>query len=182
MKFTSTVIPDILLVEPHAYQDERGFFMETFRSDEFKSAGINVDFVQDNHSKSKFHSLRGLHYQIRNSQAKLVRVVKGEIFDVAVDLRRNSRTFGEWVGSHLSAENKLQMWIPEGFAHGFYVLSDWAEVLYKASDYYSPQWERTLIWNDPQVKIDWPLRKVTDPIVSKKDAQGSTLNTADLFE
>ena len=131
MKFTSTVIPDILLVEPHAYQDERGFFMETFRSDEFKSAGINVDFVQDNHSKSKFHSLRGLHYQIRNSQAKLVRVVKGEIFDVAVDLRRNSRTFGEWVGAHLSAENKLQMWIPEGFAHGFYVLSDWAEVLYR---------------------------------------------------
>jgi dTDP-4-dehydrorhamnose 3,5-epimerase len=181
MKFVNTSIPDILLIEPHVFKDERGFFMETFRADEFRSAGIRVDFVQDNHSRSKFHSLRGLHYQIKNSQAKLVRVIAGEIFDVAVDLRRDSETFGKWVGTVLSAQNKIQMWIPEGFAHGFYVLSDYAEVLYKASDYYAPQWERTLLWNDPQVSIDWPLQRGTDPIVSDKDALGSSLNKADLF-
>ena len=182
MKFINTSIPEILLVEPQVYKDERGFFMETFRSDVFKSAGVEVDFVQDNHSRSIHNSLRGLHYQIKNSQAKLVRVIAGEIFDVAVDLRRDSETFGKWAGSFLSAENKLQMWIPEGFAHGFYVISDWAEVLYKASDYYTPQWERTLLWNDPQVNIDWPLQTGSDPIISKKDAQGLTLNKADLFE
>jgi dTDP-4-dehydrorhamnose 3,5-epimerase len=181
MKFINTSIPEILLIEPQVYKDERGFFMETFRSDVFKSAGINVEFVQDNHSRSKFHSLRGLHYQIKHPQAKLVRVVAGEIFDVAVDLRQESETLGKWTGAYLSSDNKLQMFIPEGFAHGFYVLSDWAEVVYKASDYYAPQWERTLLWNDPQVNIDWPLQRGTDPLVSVKDALGTTLDNADLF-
>lgn len=182
MKFTKTFIPDIQLIEPQVFQDKRGFFMETFRSDAFESAGIHVNFVQDNHSRSKRNSLRGLHYQIKNTQAKLVRVIAGEVFDVAVDLRRDSDTFGKWVGVNLSAESKIQMWIPKGFAHGFYVLSDWAEVLYKASDYYAPEWERTLLWNDPQVGIDWPLQSETNPIVSEKDALGCPLRKAELFK
>lgn len=182
MKFISTSVPDVIIIELNIYQDQRGFFMETYRADLFQQAGIDVNFVQDNHSGSKKGILRGLHYQIGQPQAKLVRVVSGEIFDVAVDLRRNSPTFGNWVGAVLSAENRRQMWIPIGFAHGFYVLSDWAEVLYKTSDYYAPEWERTLLWNDPTVNIQWPLIDGLAPLLSHKDASGKTLQEADLFD
>ena len=182
MKFTRTIIPDIFLIEPEIFQDQRGFFMETFRADQFISAGIPVNFVQDNHSRSRYNTLRGLHYQIKASQAKLVRVIVGEIFDVAVDLRRSSQSFGKWASAYLSSENKLQMWIPKGFAHGFYVLSDWAEVLYKTSDYYAPQWERTLQWNDPALNIHWPLQIGIEPILSVKDALGMPLSQAEVFD
>ena len=180
MNFIETSIPDVLIVEPRVFGDERGFFMETYQADEFARAGICARFVQDNHSGSRKGILRGLHYQIRQPQGKLVRVIAGEAYDVAVDLRRSSRTFAEWVGIILSAQNKRQLWIPPGFAHGFYVLSDWAEVLYKATDYYAPQWERTLMWNDPTLSIQWPIGP--DPIVSSKDAAGQWLLQAELFE
>ena len=182
MQFTRTSIPDIILIEPQVFGDERGFFMETYQANEFAEAGICTDFVQDNHSGSARGILRGLHYQIRQPQGKLVRVVAGEVFDIAVDLRRSSATFGKWEGVHLSAKNKLQIWIPPGFAHGFYVLSDWAELVYKASDYYAPQWERTLLWSDPSLGIEWPLIAGEQPILSKKDAQGKLLEEADLFD
>ncbi len=182
MKFYPTTIPAVLIIEPAIYTDGRGFFMETFRADLFRQANIEFHFVQDNHSGSKQGILRGLHYQIRQPQAKLVRVIAGEIFDVAVDLRRHSPTFGKWVGTILSAENRKQLWVPIGFAHGFYVLSEWAEVLYKTTDYYAPEWERTLLWNDPTVNIQWPLIDGRDPILSPKDASGKTLQEADLFD
>ncbi|MBU1662484.1 MAG: dTDP-4-dehydrorhamnose 3,5-epimerase, partial [Chloroflexi bacterium] len=142
MNFTPTTIPDVILINPQVFGDERGFFLETYQSREFAAAGIPESFVQDNHSGSQQGTLRGLHYQIRHTQGKLVRVVAGEIFDAVVDIRHSSPTFGQWVGEHLSAENKIQLWVPPGFAHGFYVLSDWAEVLYKATDFYAPEWER----------------------------------------
>jgi len=182
MQFVQTTIPDILLIEPQVFGDDRGFFMETYQSQRFAEAGIVGNFVQDNHSGSGRGILRGLHYQIRHSQGKLVRVISGEVFDVAVDIRRSSSTFGQWVGIRLSAQNKLQVWIPPGFAHGFYVLSDWAEVLYKVSDYYAPDWERTLLWNDPALGIEWPLLEGKSPILSAKDAQGSPLSQAELFD
>ena len=182
MQFTPTVIPDVFLIEPKVFGDERGFFMETYQAQRFAEAGITAVFVQDNHSGSAQGTLRGLHYQIRQPQAKLVRVVAGEVFDVAVDLRRSSPSFGRWVGTYLSAENKRQLWIPIGFAHGFYVLSEWAEVVYKASDFYLPQWERTLLWNDPTIGIDWPLINGAVPNLSPKDAQGMMLSEADLFD
>ena len=182
MHFTPTAIPDIVLIEPKVFGDERGFFMETYQAQRFAEAGITIAFVQDNHSGSAQGTLRGLHYQIRQPQAKLVRVVAGEVFDVAVDLRRRSPTLGHWVGTHLSAANKRQIWIPVGFAHGFYVLSEWAEVVYKASDFYSPRWERTLLWNDPAVGIAWPLTSSVLPNLSPKDAQGMLLSEADLFD
>ena len=182
MKFIRTVIPDIIIIEPKVFGDERGFFMETFQSKRFADAGITVDFVQDNHSSSRQGILRGLHYQIKQVQSKLTRVIAGEIFDVAVDIRRSSPTFGQWVGIHLSAENKRQLWIPKGFAHGFYVLSEWAEVLYKVDDFYAPEWERTLIWNDPQIGIQWPLVDDALPILSDKDTQGLPISNAELFE
>lgn len=182
MKFTTTSIPIVILIEPKVLSDERGFFFETYRAERFANAGINANFVQDNHSRSKQGTLRGLHYQIRQAQGKLVRVVSGEIFDVAVDLRKSSPTFGKWVGTYLSSENKLQTWIPAGFAHGFYVVGEWAEVLYKASDYYAPQWERTLLWNDPTLNIEWPLIDGKAPIISKKDAQGLPLSQAELYD
>jgi len=182
MEFMPTSLPEVLRIEPKVYGDERGFFMEVFRSEQFVKAGINSHFVQDNHSGSTQGILRGLHYQIKHVQGKLVRVVAGHVFDVAVDLRRSSPTFGQWIGQHLSAQNKLQMWIPEGFAHGFYVLSDWAEVVYKVTDYYAPQWECTLLWNDPNVGIDWPLMSGEHPILSAKDAEGAGIKEADLYE
>jgi len=182
MRFTPTAIPDVVLIEPKVFDDQRGFFMETFRASYFAEAGIPTQFVQDNHSGSRRGALRGLHYQVRQAQGKLIRVVAGEVFDVAVDLRRSSPTFGKWEGVILSADNRLQIWIPPGFAHGFYVLSEWAEVVYKATDYYAPQWERTLLWNDPEVGIAWPMRTGDIPSVSPKDAQGRKLDEADLYD
>jgi dTDP-4-dehydrorhamnose 3,5-epimerase len=182
VKFTTTSIPIVILIKPKVLSDERGFFFETYRAERFANAGINANFVQDNHSRSNQGTLRGLHYQIRQAQGKLVRVVSGEIFDVAVDLRKSSATFGKWVGTYLSSENKLQTWIPAGFAHGFYVVGEWAEVLYKASDYYAPQWERTLLWNDPTLNIEWPLIDGKAPIISIKDAQGLPLSQAELYD
>lgn len=182
MKFIPTSIPDVLLIEPQIFGDQRGFFMETYQEQRFAEAGIRVKFVQDNHSGTRQGSLRGLHYQIFQAQGKLVRVIVGEIFDVAVDLRKSSPTFGKWVGVNLSAQNRLQLYIPPGFAHGFYVLSDWAEVLYKASDFYAPRWERTLIWNDPTIDIQWPLLDGEPPLLSEKDAQGATLDIAEVYE
>ena len=182
MKFTPTTIPDIILIEPKVFGDQRGFFMETYQEQKFAEAGIAVTFVQDNHSGSGQGILRGLHYQIHQTQGKLVRVVAGEIFDVAVDLRRSSPTFGQWVGDYLSADNKRQLWIPVGFAHGFYVLSEWAEVLYKATDYYAPEWERTINWGDPAIGIEWPLLDGREPILSTKDQHGVHFAEAELFE
>jgi len=182
MKFIPTAIPDVISITPQLFSDERGFFLETYQLERYSQAGIHAVFIQDNHSGSKFGVLRGLHYQIQKPQGKLVRAIAGEIFDVAVDLRQSSPTFGKWVGTYLTSENKHQVWIPEGFAHGFYVLSDWAEVLYKTTNVYAPEWERTLVWNDPQVNIEWPLIDNKKPILSGKDAQGSRLSDADLFD
>jgi len=180
MQITPLGIPSVLLVEPHIFGDERGFFYESFRQDRFEEAiGRKVSFVQDNHSRSAGNVLRGLHYQVVKPQGKLVRVVTGSVFDVAVDLRRSSPTFGRWVGQVLSAANRRQMWIPEGFAHGFLVLSESAEFLYKTTDYYAPQHERCIAWNDPDLDIDWPMD--ASPIVSVKDAQGQSLSAADTF-
>jgi len=182
MKFTPTSIPDIILIEPRVRGDSRGFFMETYQARKFADAGIPADFVQDNHSGSQRGALRGLHYQIRQAQGKLVRVVVGEVYDVAVDLRRSSPTFGQWVGVLLSAENKRQVWVPPGFAHGFYVTSEWAEFVYKVTDFYAPEWERILAWNDPQLNVQWPLVDGQPPVMSARDAQGKLLAEADLFE
>jgi dTDP-4-dehydrorhamnose 3,5-epimerase len=180
LKIIPTTIPDVLIIEPRVFQDERGFFLESYQKQQFQEAGINADFVQDNHSKSCHGTLRGLHYQIQQPQGKLVRAIAGEIFDVVVDLRKHSPTFGKWVGNYLSAENKKIIWVPAGFAHGFFVTSHDAEVLYKASDYYAPQWERCILWNDPGIGIPWPL-KAEHPILSAKDSQGKLLKEAELF-
>jgi dTDP-4-dehydrorhamnose 3,5-epimerase len=183
VKVTPTAIPDVLVLEPRVFSDARGSFFETFRLETFNrvvGATAGRPFVQDNQSRSIRHVLRGLHYQIRQAQGKLVRVVVGEIFDVAVDLRRHSPTFGKWVGAVLSAENRRQLWVPVGLAHGFLVLSDIAETLYKATDYYAPEHERTLLWNDPQIGVEWPL--TTTPILAPKDAAGTPLAEADLFD
>ncbi|GAP11613.1 dTDP-4-dehydrorhamnose 3,5-epimerase [Bellilinea caldifistulae] len=181
MKFTPCRIADVILIEPRLFGDQRGFFMETYQQKVFAEHGITAQFVQDNHSGSRRGTLRGLHYQIRQAQGKLVRVVTGEIFDVAVDLRRSSPTFGQWVGEILSAENKRQLWIPPGFAHGFYVISEWAEVVYKASDFYAPHWDRTLLWNDPTVGIAWPLREGVELLISEKDRAGLRLEQAETY-
>jgi dTDP-4-dehydrorhamnose 3,5-epimerase len=182
VRFLRTAIPDVILIEPSVFSDARGFFMESYQAAQFAEAGITASFVQDNHSSSEQGVLRGLHYQIQHAQGKIVRAIFGEIFDVAVDLRRSSPSFGEWVGSTLSAENKKQLWIPPGFAHGFYVLSERAEVFYKASDYYAPDAERMLLWNDPDLNIDWPLLNGSPPSLSHKDAQGSLLIEAECYE
>ncbi len=182
MEFKPTQFPEVILVKPAVFSDERGFFMETYRAENFAKAGIADNFVQDNHSGSVQRTLRGLHYQIRQPQGKLVQVVSGEIFDVAVDLRRSSPLFGKWVGEILSAENKRQLWIPVGFAHGFYVLSEWANVIYKVTDYYAPEWDRTLLWNDPDIGIDWPLIDGSALLISDKDADGLTLKEAETFK
>ncbi len=180
MKVVATDIPDVLIIEPKVFGDERGFFYESFNAAAFEAAtGLKRSFVQDNHSKSQRGVLRGLHYQIQQPQGKLVRVVAGEVFDVAVDLRKSSPTFGRWVGTHLSAQNQRQLWIPEGFAHGFVVLSESAEFLYKTTDYYAPAHERSLLWNDPQIGIDWPFEE--PPQLSQKDIDGKVLSEAELF-
>ena len=181
MEFTPTDISDVVLIKPSVFDDDRGFFMETYESRAFADVGIRDHFVQDNHSGSRQGTLRGLHYQIRQPQGKLVRVVSGEIYDVAVDLRRTSRTLGDWIGIRLSAENRLQLWIPKGFAHGFYVVSDWADVIYKVTDFYSPEDERTLLWNDATVGVRWPIAG-HGPLLSSKDAVGLSLRGAELFE
>jgi len=176
MKITPTQIPDVLLIEPRVFGDARGFFFESFNQKAFDAAtGNKLPFVQDNHSKSGRGVLRGLHYQLApHAQGKLVRVVQGEVFDVAVDIRKDSKTFGQWVGVHLSAENKQQLWIPPGLAHGFVVLSETAEFLYKTTDYYAPQAERSLRWNDPTLAIDWPLDG--EPLLAEKDRNGHLFN------
>ena len=173
-------IPDVLLIEPQVFADNRGFFFESYNQQKFtEKTGINVNFVQDNHSLSKQNVLRGLHYQVIQPQGKLVRVVVGNIFDVAVDIRKSSPTFGQWVGYELSAENKRQLWIPPGFVHGFLVLSEVAEVLYKTTEYYNPQGDRCILWNDPDLAIDWHL--TAPPILSAKDKAGKAFKDADLF-
>ncbi|MHB1371301.1 MAG: dTDP-4-dehydrorhamnose 3,5-epimerase [Pseudomonadaceae bacterium] len=180
MKATPLAIPDVVLIEPKVFGDERGFFFESFNQAQFEQAiGKSVQFVQDNHSRSARNVLRGLHYQIQQPQGKLVRVVQGEVFDVAVDLRRSSKTFGQWVGELLSADNKRQLWIPEGFAHGFVVLSETAEFLYKTTDYYAPAHERCILWNDATLAIQWPAG--IQPILSAKDAQGKPFIEAEVF-
>ncbi len=181
MRFTPTAIPEVVLIEPEVHGDARGFFMETWHAERFRAAGIGAGFVQDNHSLSVRGTLRGLHYQLCHPQGKLVRVVRGAVFDVAVDLRRGSPHCGRWVGMELSAENKRQLWIPAGFAHGFYVLSPEAEFVYKCTDYYAPECERVLLWNDPELGIPWPLIAGRAPIVSPKDAAGLRLADAELF-
>ena len=182
MKVIKTIIPDVLILEPQVFGDERGFFMESFNQKTWRElTGLDLNFVQDNHSRSSQGVLRGLHYQLPPTpQGKLVRCILGEVFDVAVDIRRQSPTFGHWVGARLNAENKLQMWIPEGFAHGFLVLSEFAEFLYKTTDYYNPTQERGLLWNDPDLAIEWPL--ATTPCLSVKDAILPTFQAAQLFE
>ena len=180
MKATPLTISDVILLEPKVFEDNRGFFFESFNQANFEAAiGRHVTFVQDNHSRSVKNVLRGLHYQIQQPQGKLVHVVQGEVFDVAVDIRKSSPTFGQWVGEILSAENKCQMWVPKGFAHGFVVLSDNAECLYKTTDYYAPEHERSIIWNDPAIGIQWPL--AGEPVLSAKDQQGKSLAEAEHF-
>ena len=180
MNVIATLIPDVLIIEPKVFGDARGFFFESYNRRTFREAtGIDVDFVQDNHSRSARGVLRGLHYQIRQPQGKLVRVVAGEVFDVAVDLRRASPTFGKWVGATLSAENKRMMWVPAGFAHGFLVTSEHAEFLYKTTDYYAPEHERCIAWNDPALAIAWPLDG--EPALSAKDRAGTPFRDAETF-
>jgi dTDP-4-dehydrorhamnose 3,5-epimerase len=180
LKAVPTAIPDVLVIEPAVFGDARGFFFESWNEKTFSAlVGRDIHFVQDNHSASGRGVLRGLHYQVRQAQGKLVRVVAGEVFDVAVDLRRSSPTFGRWVGERLSAQNKRMMWVPEGFAHGFLVMSDSAEFLYKTTDFYAPADERTLLWNDPELGIEWPLD--AEPILKPKDAAGAPLERAETF-
>jgi dTDP-4-dehydrorhamnose 3,5-epimerase len=180
MRVRPTAIPGVLIVEPRVFGDARGFFMESWNRRAFAEAGLDVDFVQDNHSRSRRGVLRGLHYQIRHPQGKLVRVVAGEVFDVAVDLRRRSPTFGRAVGVTLSEDNQRMLWVPPGFAHGFLVTSDSADFLYKATDYYHPEHERTLLWNDPALAIEWPLDG--EPALAAKDAAGTRLADAETYE
>lgn len=181
MQVIDTAIPDLKIIEPKVFGDERGFFFESFNLKAFQElANIHETFVQDNHSRSPKHVLRGLHYQINNPQGKLVRVVTGEVYDVAVDLRKDSSTFGKWVGIILSAANKRMFWVPKGFAHGFLVLSEYADFLYKTSDFYYPISERSIIWNDPDLAINWPLQGFP-PILSTKDQKGSLFKEAEVF-
>ena len=181
MKITTTALPGVLIIEPKTFGDARGFFLETFQSERYASAGITQSFVQDNHSGSGQGILRGLHYQLHNTQGKLVRAAVGEVFDVAVDIRQGSPTFGKWVGAVLTAENRHQLWVPPGFAHGYYVMSEWAEVFYKATDYYAPEWERSILWNDPAIGIEWPLVGDNLPTLSGKDTAAPALAEAEVF-
>jgi dTDP-4-dehydrorhamnose 3,5-epimerase len=179
VKVTPTAVPDVLVLEPKVFSDQRGFFLESWNERAFAAAGICARFVQDNHSRSGRNVLRGLHYQIRQAQGKLVRAIAGEIYDVAVDVRRASPTFGRWVGERLSADNRRMLWVPPGFAHGFLVVSEVAEVLYKATDYYAPEHERTIAWNDPDLAISWPL--AGPPVLSAKDAAGTRFRDAEVY-
>lgn len=181
MQFVATRIPDVVLIEPKVFGDQRGCFIETWRQDVFARAGLDVTFVQDNYSKSVRGVLRGLHYQVDRPQGKLVRAIAGAVFDVAVDLRKSSPTFGQWVGQVLSAENKLQLWVPPGFAHGFYVLTETAEMVYKCTEFYAPELERCLLWSDPDIGIQWPLGDAAAPTLSAKDATGVRLRVAECF-
>ena len=180
--FITTTIPDVINIQPRIFTDTRGYFMETYQKELFTQVGITNEFVQDNHSSSFRNTLRGLHYQVSHTQGKLVRVVIGEIFDVAVDLRRRSPFFGKWVGAYLSDENKEQLWVPPGFAHGFLVVSERADVVYKTTDYYDPDGERTIYWNDPDLGIKWPIPHGELPIISEKDAKGVSFKEAEVFE
>jgi dTDP-4-dehydrorhamnose 3,5-epimerase len=183
MNVISTSISEVLVIEPKVFGDRRGFFFESFNHKNFNQAtGLDVKFVQDNHSRSVKDVLRGLHYQIRQPQGKLVRVVRGQVFDVAVDIRRSSPSFGQWVGVELTEDNYRQLWVPPGFAHGFYVLSDTADFLYKTTDYYLPDLERSLLWNDPTVAVSWPIQADVSPIVSAKDKIAPKLTNAELFD
>jgi dTDP-4-dehydrorhamnose 3,5-epimerase len=182
LKYKKLNIPDVVLMETQVFGDKRGFFMETFREDEFKTSVADFSFVQDNYSKSSRGILRGLHYQIKYPQGKLVRVTLGEVFDVAVDLRKGSPYFGKWAGVTLSSENKLQLWVPPGFAHGFYVLSNEAEFIYKCTDYYAPEHERSIKWDDPDLAIDWPIIPGEEPLLSPKDVAGSFFNSAEVYK
>jgi dTDP-4-dehydrorhamnose 3,5-epimerase len=182
MRFEPTSIPEVVIITPTVFGDDRGFFMETYQAQRFGAAGLPFIFVQDNHSGSQKGTLRGLHYQIRQPQGKVVRVLEGEIYDVVVDLRRWSVSFSQWLGIELSAKNKKQIWIPPGFAHGFYVLNEKAEVAYKATDYYAPEWERTLLWNDPTLNITWPIPMGQTPVISSKDMQGTLLSDSEVYE
>ena len=180
MDVIQTTIPDVLIIEPKVFGDDRGFFLESFNEKTFREkTGVTNQFVQDNHSRSAKNVLRGLHYQIEQTQGKLVRVILGEVYDVAVDIRKSSPTFGRWTGCLLSEANKRQLWVPPGFAHGFVVLSDRADFLYKTTDYYAPQYERSILWNDPQLGIDWKITQ--DPILSAKDREGVPLKEAEVF-
>jgi len=182
MEFVPTRLPDVLVIRPKVYEDPRGFFMDTWHRKLFQQAGIGASFVQDSHSGSVVGTIRGLHYQIRQAQGKLVRVVCGEAYDVAVDIRKSSPDFGQWTGEVLSAENRKLLWIPPGFAHGFLVLSDTAEFEYKCTDYYAPEHERTLQWDDPDIGIDWPLSEQELPILSQKDLAGLPLKDAEVYD
>lgn len=177
MKFTPTRLPEVVVIDPKVFEDPRGFFMETWEARKFAAGGIAAQFVQDNHSMSSQWVLRGLHYQLRHTQGKLVRVTQGEVFDVAVDVRRSSPTFGQWVGEYLSAANRRMMWIPPGFAHGFLVMSEKVEFLYKCTDFYDPGSDQTLLWNDPTIDVKWPLPAGVAPIISDKDRKGSRWET-----
>jgi dTDP-4-dehydrorhamnose 3,5-epimerase len=181
MKFFPTRIPEVVVIEPQLFGDHRGFFMETWQQRAFAEAGIDQTFVQDNHSRSSQGILRGLHYQIQQPQGKLVRVISGEVFDVAVDIRNGSPTFGQWVGERLSAANRLMLWVPPGFAHGFYVISPEAEFLYKCTDFYAPAHERAILWNDPTLAIDWPLVGGAAPVLSAKDAAAVPFRDAEVY-
>ena len=181
MKFLPTRLGDVVLVQPRVFADDRGFFMETWEARKFAAGGIDAAFVQDNHSSSRQWVLRGLHYQIAKPQGKLVRVTKGEVYDVAVDVRRSSPDFGKWVGHHLSAANHDMFWVPPGYAHGFLVLSQEAEVVYKCTDYYDPQGERAVLWNDPAIGIEWPLPPGVEPVMSGKDRVAPLLANAEYF-
>jgi dTDP-4-dehydrorhamnose 3,5-epimerase len=182
MIFTPTKLPDVILVEPDVLGDNRGFFMETWHAEKFAAGGIVADFVQDNHSRSGQGILRGLHYQVKKPQGKLVRVLSGEVFDVALDLRKTSATFGQWVGMYLSAENKKMLWIPPGFAHGFYVLSQQADFFYKCTDFYTPEYERSIRWDDPDLAIDWRLTDGKAPVLARKDAAAAAFKDAEYYE
>ena len=181
MEYVPTAIPEVVLLKPKVFGDARGFFLETFRQSEFDAFCGHQDFVQDNHSGSRRGILRGLHYQLRQTQGKLVRAAVGEVFDVAVDIRQGSPTFGKWVGAVLSAENRHQLWVPPGFAHGYYVMSEWAEFYYKATDYYAPEWERGILWNDPAIGIEWLLVAGKLPTLSINDSTAPTLAEAEVF-
>ena len=178
MIITETSIPDVKLIEPKVFGDERGFFMETWNERAFREAGIDATFVQDNHSRSVKNTLRGLHYQIKQPQGKLVRVTRGEVFDVAVDLRPESSTFGQWVGEHLSEYNNRMLWVPPGFAHGFLVTSDTADFQYKCTDFYAPEYERSIVWNDSEIGVDWGVSDTSALLLSDKDLEGTTFISA----
>lgn len=180
MEFTPLKIPEVILIRPKIFRDNRGFFLESWQKKRFSEAGLDLTFVQDNHSRSAKNVLRGIHYQIQQPQGKLIRAIVGEVFDVAVDLRKSSPTFGKWVSAVLSADNFNMLWIPPGFGHGFIVTSDFAEFVYKATDYYAPAYERSIVWNDPEIAIDWPLNGA-EPILSEKDRSGSLLKDAEVY-